>query len=67
MGRKQKMAPEEKGKLLRRVLLGEINQAQAAEEAGVWKITIQRWLARYEVEGIEGFEDLASEDEDMPF
>ncbi len=55
MGRKQKIPPEEKGKLMKRLLRGEINQAQAAQEAGVWKITIQRWLARYEVEGIEGF------------
>lgn len=55
MGKKQKMPPEEKGKLMRRLLLGEINQAQAAEEAGVWKIPTQRWLARYEVEGIAGF------------
>ena len=55
MGRQQKIAPEEKDRLLQRLRQGEISQAQAAEEAGVWKVTIQKWLARYETEGIEGF------------
>ncbi len=55
MGNKQKISPREKAKLLRRVHRGEISRAQAAREARVGKTTILRWLARYEVEGAEGF------------
>ena len=51
----KKLGVEEIVKMLRKILRGEISQAQAARETGVGKTTIRRWLARYEAEGKEGF------------
>lgn len=55
MPQKQKLSPEEKVRLVRLYMQGEIGVCEASRIAGVAEITINRWLARYETKGIEGF------------
>ena len=55
MPRKEKLSPEEKVKLVRRCISGEIGVCEAGREADVDHKTICRWVARYEAEGAEGF------------
>ena len=55
MPHKQKLSPEEKNKLVRRCIKGEISQQQAAREAGVRVSSVEQWIARYEAEGLETF------------
>jgi len=55
MPRREKLSPEEKVKLVRRCISGEIGVCEAAREVGVDHKTISRWVLRYESEGAEGF------------
>ena len=55
MPRKEKLDLASKISLVRRYLAGEISVTAAAREAGVAHKTVRRWIARYEVEGVEGF------------
>ena len=55
MPRNRKLSPDEKVKLVRRCLAGELGVREAGRQAGVRHSTIQKWIARYETEGAEGF------------
>ena len=55
MPRKQKLNPEEKVKVIMRLLNEEIGVLEAGRCAGVDPKTIRRWKARYESEGAAGF------------
>lgn len=55
MPRKQKLSPEEKVKLVRRYLNGEIGVCEAGREYGVAAVTVRRWIAQYETEGVPAF------------
>ena len=55
MPQKQKLRPEEKEKIVRRYLAGEVSISGAAAEAGVDGKTIQRWVVQYEAEGVAAF------------
>lgn len=51
MPNKGKLKPEEKVKLVRRCLAGEVSVSEAGRLVGVHRSTIQKWIARYEAEG----------------
>lgn len=55
MPHEQKLSPEEKVKLVLRCINGEISQQQAAREAGVNVSSVERWIVRYESEGVDSF------------
>ena len=55
MSHKQKLNVEEKVELVRQCLHGEISIYRAAEKVGVRKVSVQRWIAAYEAEGISAF------------
>lgn len=55
MPNKQKISPEEKVKLIRRCLAGEIGVCQAGRLTGVSHETVRGWISRYEAEGAECF------------
>ncbi|MBR2143212.1 helix-turn-helix domain-containing protein, partial [Anaerovibrio sp.] len=55
MPQKHKITAEEKVKLVRAYLSGEITQRHAGKVAMVSPTTIQVWIKRYEAEGIEAF------------
>ena len=55
MPQKHKITAEEKVKLVRAYLSGEITQRHAGKVAMVSPATIQVWIKRYEAEGIEAF------------
>ena len=55
MPRKGKLNPDEKVKLVRRCMSGELGVSEAGRLAGVHHSTIQQWIARYETEGAGGF------------
>ena len=55
MPRKGKLSPDEKVKLVRRCMAGELGVSEAGRLVGVHHSTIQHWIARYETEGSEGF------------
>ena len=55
MSRKGKLSPDEKVSLVRRCIAGELGVNEAGRQAGVHHGAIQRWIARYETEGAEGF------------
>ncbi len=50
----KKLSTEEKYKIVRRCISGELSQRHAAELYGVHFSSIQEWIRRYEMEGIEG-------------
>lgn len=52
---KGRLSPEEKMKLVRGCLAGEIGVREAGRQAGVHHSTIQTWIAQYETEGVQGF------------
>ena len=55
MSERKKQKPEEKVKIVKRYLAGEVSMSEAATEAGVdWK-TLQRWGMQYEAEGAAAF------------
>ena len=55
MPHKQKLGPEEKVKIVRRYLAGEISISGAAEEFGVGRTSIKEWIVQYKAEGIAAF------------
>ena len=55
MAREEKLSPDEKVMLVRRCIAGELSVNEAGVRVGVRHSTIQRWIARYEAEGAEGF------------
>ncbi len=54
MSQKGKVKVEEKIKIVRMYESGGISLNQAAQQAGVGRTTIQRWIARYKAEGTAG-------------
>ena len=52
---KQKLRPEEKVKIVRRYLAGEVSMSGAAAEVSVAGKTIQQWAMQYELEGPGAF------------
>ena len=55
MPHQQKLRPEEKVKIVRRYLAGEISISGAAEEFGVGHTSIKEWIVQYKAEGIAAF------------
>ena len=55
MPQKQKLKMEEKVKIVKRYLAGEVSMSEAAAEAGVDQKTLQRWVMQYEAEGAAAF------------
>lgn len=55
MPREQKLSPDKKIELVRRCLKSELGIKAAAAEVGVANITVQRWIAQYEIEGASAF------------
>ena len=55
MPRKGKLSLDEKVNLVRRCVAGELGVSEAGRLVGVHHSSIQRWMARYETEGAEGF------------
>ena len=52
---KKKQKPEEKVKIVKRYLAGEVSMSEAVTETGVnWK-TLQKWVMQYEAEGAAAF------------
>ena len=55
MSERKKPKPEEKVKIVKRYLAGEVSMSEAVTEAGVnWK-TLQKWVMQYEAEGAAAF------------
>ena len=55
MSERKKQQPEEKVKIVKRYLAGEVSMSEAVTEAGVnWK-TLQKWVMQYEAEGAAAF------------
>jgi len=54
MPNKQKLCPEEKAKLVRRFLAGEIGVNEAGRLAGVNSETVREWIHQYEILGFDG-------------
>ena len=55
MSRKQKKSAEEKVKIIRQYLQGEISISQAAELGEVDRETAKQWIQNYESEGVSAF------------
>lgn len=55
MSREGKLSPDEKVMLVRQCIAGELGVSEAGLRVGVRHSTIQRWIALYEAEGVEGF------------
>lgn len=55
MSNRGKLRAEEKVKLVRQCITGELGICAAGRQVGVDKATVRRWIARYEAEGAEGF------------
>ena len=55
MPRKQKLSTEEKVRLVRQCLAGELSIRGAAQEVGVGATSVRRWIIAYEAEGAEAF------------
>ena len=55
MPRKQKLSTEEKVRLVRQCLAGELSIRGAAHEVGVGAASVRRWIIAYESEGAEAF------------
>ena len=53
MSRKGKLSPEEKVKLVRQCLAGELGVRLAGQLAGVDETSVRRWIIKYETEGVE--------------
>jgi len=49
------LKPEEKVKIAKKYLAGEVSICQAAAEVGVGRETLQGWVMQYEAEGLEAF------------
>lgn len=55
MPQKQKIAPEEKVKVVRRFLKGDIGQTEATKLLSVNGSTFRKWILQYQSEGINAF------------
>ena len=55
MPRKGKHSPEEKVRLVRRCIRGELGVCEAGQQAGVHPATVRQWIAQFEVEGTVAF------------
>lgn len=55
MPNKQKLGTEEKVRLVRRCLAGEVSIRGTAQEVGVGATSVRRWIIAYESEGAEAF------------
>ena len=55
MSEREKQKPEEKVKIVKRYLAGEVSMSEAAAEGGVDRKTLQRWVMQYELEGAAAF------------
>ena len=55
MPHKQKATMEEKVKLVRACIEGEISQSEARRKAGVDLTTLRSWIKQYEAEGVSAF------------
>lgn len=55
MYHKPKLKPEEKMKIVRQCLRGEQGVNEASRNWGVARISVQRWIAKYETEGVDAF------------
>ena len=55
MSEREKQKPEEKVKIVKRYLAGEVSMSEAAAEGGVDRTTLQRWVMQYELEGAAAF------------
>ena len=55
MSEREKQKPEEKVKIVKRYLAGEVSMSGAAAEGGVDRKTLQRWVMQYELEGAAAF------------
>ena len=52
---RNKIAIEEKVRLVQQCLTGEISQVEASRQGGVDERTLSEWIRQYETEGIEAF------------
>ena len=52
---RNKIAIEEKVRLVRQCLAGEISQKEASRQVGVDHMTMSDWIRQYETEGINAF------------
>ena len=52
---RNKVAIEEKERLVQQCLAGEIGQMEASRQVGVDECTVSEWIRQYETEGIEAF------------
>ena len=55
MSERENLKPEEKVKIAKKYLAGEVSICRAAAEAGVDQKTLQRWIMQYEAEGAAAF------------
>lgn len=55
MAKKQKIAAEEKVRIIRKCVSGEISVSEGAREAGADYESVRSWLNIYETQGIERF------------
>jgi transposase-like protein len=55
MPQEQKMSAEEKVKLVRQCISGEISVWEAARKSKVGATSVRRWIIAYESEGAEAF------------
>ena len=55
MSEREKQKPEEKVKIVKRYLAGEVSMSEAVTEAGVNLKTLQKWVMQYEAEGAAAF------------
>ena len=55
MSERKKQKPEEKVKIVKRYLAGEVSMSEAVTEAGVNLKTLQKWVMQYEAEGAAAF------------
>ena len=55
MSERKKQQPEEKVKIVKRYLAGEVSMSEAVTEAGVNLKTLQKWVMQYEAEGAAAF------------
>ena len=55
MSERENLKPEEKVKIAKKYLAGEVSICRAPAEAGVDQKTLQRWIMQYEAEGAAAF------------
>lgn len=55
MSEREKLKAEDKVKIAKKYLAGEVSISRAAAETGVDQKTLQRWVMQYEAEGAVAF------------